>query len=248
MSKRICLPQCRRCDVSGNCQVSTEARDKVLRNVNLTNVLAEVLCLNIAKKHILAWLICWTSIFRNGLPPQSPVWSDNTRVTRFAPPPKKTYYHTYDSSLWFLHRYIANDPWNCSSEFRRSENNLTLHLPRNLKCSLALFGHRIWLPTSDLLTCTKYWAAPASPWRTARLLKRRFTKIVKQFPTFYGIQWFITLFRITWHWTASFSKPISLRTISILSSHIKLTSKCTKQFWLFSFSDQRIRIFFAFVY
>lgn len=65
--------------------MSTEARDEVIQNANLTDVLAEALCLNISEKQMCR--ICLMSIFRNGLPPQSPVRSDNTRVTRFAPPP-----------------------------------------------------------------------------------------------------------------------------------------------------------------
>ena len=85
MSNKICLPHYRRCDVQGTCRMSTEARDEVIQNANLTDVLAEALCLNISEKQMCR--ICLMSIFRNGLPPQSPVRSDNTRVTRFAPPP-----------------------------------------------------------------------------------------------------------------------------------------------------------------
>ena len=66
--------------------MSTGARDEVIQNANLTNVLAEALCLNISEKQMLACRICLMSIFRNGLSPQSPVRSDNMRVTRFAAP------------------------------------------------------------------------------------------------------------------------------------------------------------------
>jgi hypothetical protein len=196
--------------------VSTKAHDKVVQNVNLTNVLAEALCLNISEKQTLACLICLIFIFRNGLPPQSPVRSDNTRVTRFALPSHRITTHTRVHCD--LYRHIANDPWNCSSKLSRSENNLTIHFTRNSRCPLALFEQGTVMPILRLPTYTKYWASPESPWSTSHLLKLRFTQLVNKLPAFYGIQWFITVFKIACYWTASISKAISLRTISILFS------------------------------
>ena len=68
------------------------------------------------------------------------------------------------------------------------------------------------------------------PWSTVLLEKLTGSQLVKKFPTFYGTQRFITAFTSARHlslsWASSIrsipSHPTSLRSIIILSSHLRL--------------------------
>jgi len=67
-------------------------------------------------------------------------------------------------------------------------------------------------------------------WRKVILEKLTVTQLVKIFPAFHGTHRFITVFITTHHWSLPWAKcsqstpshPISVRSIIILSSHIRL--------------------------
>jgi hypothetical protein len=67
-------------------------------------------------------------------------------------------------------------------------------------------------------------------WSWALLEKPPVTQLLKNFPTFYGIRRFITVFTGALHWCLSWARskqsipphPISLRSVLILSTHLRL--------------------------
>ena len=74
-----------------------------------------------------------------------------------------------------------------------------------------------------------FFAHLLTPWSRVLLEKRTGSQLIKKFPAFYGIRKFITAFTNARHlsltWTKSilpFPHPTSWRSISILSSHLRL--------------------------
>jgi hypothetical protein len=101
--------------------------------------------------------------------------------------------------------------WSLSSA--RSIQSITSH-PISLRSIL------IFLVITNYLT----------PWSWALLEKPIYTQLLKYFPTFYGTRRFITMFTRALHWSLSGARsiqskpshPISLRSILILSTHLRL--------------------------
>jgi hypothetical protein len=101
----------------------------------------------------------------------------------------------------------------------------------------------------SLITWCQY-SVLLTPWSKVLFVKLTVTQLVKKFPTFYDTRKFITLFTTAHHWSLSqatciqttTSQPISLRSILILSPHIRLAhpfSLPTKILYKFPISSMR---------